>query len=135
MIKLIPAALFLSAAVPAIAQNLPDRSIRRDEVIAAVTKQFAGIDANHDGVVTREEFDRFRASQAGRSAAASTDPFSHVGAHWFEHADASGTGRVTLSAAEQHPLQLFDMADVNRDGSVSLAEMRAAEAMRSLMGH
>jgi hypothetical protein len=30
-----------------------------ERVIAAVTSQFKGIDANHDGIVTRAEFDRF----------------------------------------------------------------------------
>lgn len=131
----LPAALLLGiVASAAAAQALPDRPIRRAEVIAAVKAQFAAIDANHDGVVTRDEFDRFRASPAGQRASASTDPFSHIGGHWFDHADPDGTGRVTLDAAERHPLSLFDMADVNHDGVVSVAEMQAAQAMRSLFG-
>ncbi|WP_419826847.1 hypothetical protein [Sphingomonas sp.] len=127
--------LLLAFAMPVAAEIAPDRSIRRGEVVAAIKQQFAEIDANHDGIVTREEFDRFHASPAGQAAGTSTNPFSHVGGHWFEHADVGGTGRVTLSTAEQHPLQLFDMADVNHDGEVSVAEMRVAETMRSLMGH
>jgi hypothetical protein len=135
MMKPLSAALLLALAAPAAAQAVPDRPIRRDEVVASVKRQFAEIDTNHDGIVTRDEFDRFRASPAGRAAGASTNPIDHVGGHWFDHADAGGTGRLTLSMAEQHPLELFDMADANHDGIVGVEEMRAAMAMRSLMGH
>jgi Ca2+-binding EF-hand superfamily protein len=37
--------------------------------------------------------------------------------------------------AEAHPLQMFDMADVNHDGVIGPDEMRMAQAMRSLAGH
>jgi hypothetical protein len=81
------------------------------------------------------EFDRFRASPAGQAAAASGNPFDHIGGHWFGHADPDGSGRVSLQMAEAHPLQLFDIADVNHDGVIGLDEVRMAQAMRSLAGH
>jgi hypothetical protein len=116
---------FLLAGAAA-AQDLPDRPIPRAEVVAAVKAQFAKIDANHDGVVTREEFAAYRAKQA--AAGGDANPFTHVGGHWFDHADPDGTGRVTLAQAEQHPLQLFDTADMNHDGVVSPSEARMAMA-------
>jgi len=121
-------ALALGATM-ASAQDLPDRPISRAEVIAAAKAQFQKIDANHDGVVTRAEFDAYRARQS--AAGGDDNPFTHVGSHWFDHADANGTGRVTLQQAEQHPLQLFDMADMNHDRVISPSEARMAMALRS----
>lgn len=130
---MIAAALVLSAAGSVSAQDLPDRPIRRAEVIAAVKRQFARLDANHDGVVTRAEFDAYRAHQP--APAPGETPFEHIGGHWFDHADPNGTGRVTVAMAAQHPLEMFDMADVNHDGTVSVEERRVAQAMSGLMGH
>ncbi len=134
MKRLLPAALFLFGAMGAAsAQDLPDRPIRRAEVIAAVKRQFVRLDANRDGIVTRAEFDAYRAHQA--PASPDESPFEHIGGHWFDHADPDGTGRVTVAMAARHPLELFDMADVDRDGTVSVDERRVAQAMGSLMGH
>ncbi|WBO22762.1 EF-hand domain-containing protein [Sphingomonas abietis] len=118
------------AATGATAQALPDRPIQRAEVIAAVKAQFQKIDANHDGVVTPAEFQAYRAKQANQGGGGES-PFSHVGGHWFDHADPDGTGRVTLAMAEAHPLQLFDMADMNHDGVVSTSEAHMAMALSS----
>lgn len=131
--SLVAVLLVLSAAGVASAQELPDRPIQRAEVIATVRRQFARLDANHDGVVTRAEFDAYRAHQAPEPP--NVSPFEHIGGHWFDHADPNGTGRVTVAMAAQHPLELFDMADVNHDGTVSVEERRVAQAMGSLMGH
>ena len=122
-------------ASTAFAQEIPDRPVHRNEIVTAAKRQFAAIDANHDGIITREEFARFRASPAGRVAAATSNPFEHVGGHWFDHADPDGTGRVTLSMAEQRPLTMFDQADINRDGVLSVEELKLARAVMALSGH
>jgi Ca2+-binding EF-hand superfamily protein len=135
MLRTLPIAAFaFLVAAPAFAQgaaDLPDRPIARTEVIAVVKRQFAAMDANHDGIVTEAEFEAYRAHQVPGEGG----PFGHVGGHWFEHADAQGNGRVTLAEAEAHPLQLFDMADVNHDGVVSVQERKMATMMMSLTGH
>jgi Ca2+-binding EF-hand superfamily protein len=126
------AAAFLFVA-PVLAQSpaaLPDRPIARSEVIGVVKKQFAAMDANHDGIVTRAEFETYHAAQAPGAGG----PFGHVGGHWFDHADTKGDGRVTLAEAEAHPLQMFDMADTNHDGVVDLQERKLATMMMSLTG-
>jgi Ca2+-binding EF-hand superfamily protein len=129
MIK--PLAVLVAALVPVAssAQDLPDRPIQRSEVIAAVKAQFQKLDANHDGVVTPAEFEAYRAKQA--ASGGDDNPFTHVGGHWFDHADPDGTGRVTLQQAEQRPLKMFDMADMNHDGVVSQSEARVAMALRN----
>jgi Ca2+-binding EF-hand superfamily protein len=116
-------------ATAASAQTLPDRPIPRAQIVAAAKAQFQKIDTNHDGIVTRAEFDAYRAKQA--AAGGDDDVFTHVGGHWFDHADPNGTGRVTLEQAEQRPLQMFDMADMNHDGVLSPSEARMAMALRS----
>ncbi len=126
--NLVLLAISLSATAAA-AQDLPDRPIKRAEIVAATRAQFQKMDVNHDGIVTRAEFDAYRAKQA--AAGGDDNLFTHVGGHWFDHADPNGTGRVTLEQAEQHPLQLFDMADMNHDGVLSPAEARTAMALRS----
>jgi Ca2+-binding EF-hand superfamily protein len=126
-------AIALVTAAPAFAQHgaeLPDRPIARSEVIAGVKQQFAAMDSNHDGVVTRDEFEAYRAAQAPDSGGL----FGHVGGHWFDKADARGDGRITLAEAEARPLKLFDMADSNRDGVVDRGEMKSAMMMMKLSG-
>lgn len=129
-------ALAAALAAPAFAQSaddLPDRPIARAEVIATVKSQFAALDANHDGIVTPAEFAAYRARTGG--AAPAGNPFGRIGAHWFEHCDANGDGRVTLAEAEARPLQLFDMADINKDGVVSVQERQVAMAFMKMGGH
>ena len=129
----IACAIAFLAVAPALAQraaDLPDRPIARAEVIGVVKRQFAAMDANHDGVVTAAEFEAYHAHQAPGAGG----PFGHVGGHWFEHADQQGNGRVTLAEAEAHPLQLFDMADTNHNGVVDQQERKMAMMMMSFTG-
>lgn len=123
--------IFTGAQAGAQGPALPDRPIARQEVIAGVRRQFAAMDANHDGVVTMAEYEAYRARTAN---AAAESPFDHVGGHWFEHADAAGDGRVTLAEAEARPLRMFDMADADHDGVVSLQEQKMAMMLMSLRG-
>jgi len=130
MIQRLPTAcaIALLAVAPAFAQGgvqMPDRPIARSEVIAGVKQQFAAMDANRDGVVTRDEFDAYHNAQAPGASGL----FEHVGGHWFDKADAAGDGRVTLAEAEARPLKLFDMADSNHDGIVDHSEMKTAMMM------
>ena len=130
---IVPLLAFATTVLAQTAEQFPDRPIARAEVIAVVKRQFAAMDANGDGVVTRAEFDRFRAHQPP-APPSGVDAIAHIGGHWFERADAKGDGRVTLDEALARPLQLFDLADVNRDGVVSIKERQVAMALMSLTG-
>jgi EF hand len=53
------------------------------------------------------------------------------GGHLFEMADANHDGRVSLQEAESAALQHFDRADLNHDGRITPDERRQAhELMR-----
>jgi hypothetical protein len=56
------------------------------------------------------------------------------GGHMFEMADANKDGRVTLQEAQAAALQHFDKADTNRDGRITPEErMQMHQKMRA--GH
>jgi hypothetical protein len=126
----------LLSLCPALAQDgaaLGTRPISRTEVTAGVKRLFATMDTNHDGTISRQEFDAFRARQGANEGGG--DVFGHVGSHWFERADANGDGKVTLAEAQVRPLQLFDMADANHDGVASVDEQKVAMMLMKLGGH
>ena len=155
-----------------------DREQTRDEVVAKVREYFAQLDANKDGSLTREEADagrmafkeRFRDKLAERrDPAAAFDrldtnkdgaisreeftqhreerierrvergtnaaPGAHrgmrmhrfggmMGGRMFDMADGNKDGRVTLQEATDAAVRHFDMADANRDGRITPDERR-----------
>jgi Ca2+-binding EF-hand superfamily protein len=91
----------------------------------------ARFDTNHDGVISRAEFDAARGQREERMA----DNGSHSGGmphmagfsgRMFDMADTNHDGKVTLQEATQAALQHFDSADANHDGILTPDEMRAA---------
>ena len=91
---------------------------------------FARSDANRDGVISRAEFD----ATAGRMHAR----LKHAGLHrgfagrMFDTADLNKDGRLSLSEAQQAALQHFDRSDLNHDGQLTPEERRQArQALRA----
>lgn len=124
-------AMFLAAsavaiAAPALAQAgimLGERPITRAEVAAFAKKQFAQMDTNHDGHVTPPEFEAYRAQQGDRERTG----LGHIGRRWLKKTDADYDGEVTLEEAVARPVEMFDMADINRDGIASVQEQSVAQ--------
>ncbi len=112
--------------------ELPDRPITRAEVRTALDQQFKAMDSNHDGQVSRDEFDAYREKQAAGEVSSPLPAFAHVGSRWFEKSDANGDGMVTPAEAAARPLKFFDMADSNQDGVLSVKERNLALSMMSL---
>lgn len=86
-------------------------------------------DANKDGAISRAEFEAGHAQHAQKIAQRRTAAGMHhagLGGAMFERADADNDGRVSLAEANAAALAHFDAADTDRDGSVSRSEMRQA---------
>ena len=96
---------------------------------------FDRLDTNRDGSITRAEFEARRTQRQQRVASRDTNGdgrpdgrqmhggrMGALGGHMFDMADANRDGRVTLQEATGAALQHFDMADANRDGQVTREE-------------
>ncbi|MDE1917058.1 MAG: EF-hand domain-containing protein [Sphingomonadales bacterium] len=123
-------ALLLPFAAPLAAQGLRDPAamfdeadanhdgrISRAEFQAARLARFARMDRNGDGVISREDFTRliaFRPQAASRIEA------------MIAEGDLNHDGKVTREEMAHAPMRVFDMADANHDGYVDQAELAAA---------
>jgi Ca2+-binding EF-hand superfamily protein len=122
--------------------ELPDRAAMFDR-----------LDANRDGSISREEFTSAKplvkerrvivmkdGSETGQNGAGPMRIRMHamgmgMGGHMFEMADSDKDGRVSIQEATNAAAAHFDKADANHDGTLSRDEMRAAhKAMRGKTG-
>lgn len=106
---------------------------------------FERIDSNRDGAISRAEWDAQAAQRQQRIASLDRDGdgrrdgrrfhgggMHSLGGQMFEMADANKDGRVTLQEAQAAALRHFDMADANRDGQITPDERRQVrERMRA----
>lgn len=126
------------------AAKLPDRGAMFDR-----------LDSNRDGYISRQEFtsaqpvvnerrvfvirDGTAAGEQGHRGMMGMHMrhggMGVFGGHMFEMADANKDGRVSLQEATAAAAAHFDRADANHDGTLTREEMRAAhQAMRGKMG-
>ncbi|MCW4462023.1 EF-hand domain-containing protein [Sphingomonas sp. BT-65] len=132
MKKMILAAAALLAAPAAFAQSQGDGM-----------KLLTGADANRDGVVTRDEYARARAANFARmdrnkDGAVSKSDFKRLARFKPDAAsrldtliaamDANKDGKATRAEFEAAPMPLFDRADANGDGRIDANEMAAAKS-------
>jgi len=113
---------------------------------------FDRLDTNHDGMISRQEFDahaeireerRVVLMHGGPHGAPGMPPtpdmkrFHEMGArmhgHMFEMADANHDGRVSLQEMTDAALRHFDMADANHDGRITPDErMQMHQRMKEM---
>lgn len=109
-----------------------DRMAKRDPNAA-----FDRLDANKDGSISRDEFAKARemrierrverkdgAAAPGRRMMRMHRMGGMIGGHMFDMADVNKDGRVTLQEATDAAARHFDMADANRDGRITPDERR-----------
>lgn len=108
---------------------------------------FERLDSNRDNAISRAEWDAHAAQREQRIASRDHNGdgrpdrrgggrrgmhMAGFGGHMFEMADANKDGRVTLQEAQAAALRHFDLADANRDGQITADERRQAhERMRA----
>ena len=100
---------------------------------------FERIDANRDNAISRAEWDAHAAQREQRIASRDRNGdgrpdrrrmhrgghgMAALGGHMFDMADSNRDGRVTLQEAQTAALRHFDMADANRDGQITPDERR-----------
>lgn len=98
---------------------------------------FDKLDSNKDGAISKSEWDAKTAQREQRIAARDKDGdgkrdhrgmgmrgMGGFGGHMFEMADADRDGRVSLQEAQTAALKHFDMVDANRDGQITPDERR-----------
>lgn len=93
-----------------------DESMTRVQLQQMLAGQFAEMDGNKDGAITKAELG------------------DHGGPQMFDRLDTNGDGKVTLDEVSGRMLQMFDTVDANKDGTVTPQERAAfRESMRTRM--
>ena len=108
---------------------------------------FDRLDVNHDGAISRAEFDAAHARRMSRvdtngdgrpdvrrmgARMRGMGGMGGMGGRMFDLADANRDGRVTLQEATNAALRRFDTADINRDGQLTPQErMQMHQRMRA----
>lgn len=90
------------------ADTNPDGEIDLAEFHARLVEVFYSTDANKDGFLSADEYNRL--------------PFSGG----FKEADTDGDGRLSLHEFIANRFRQFEQADTNHDGALSLDEVLAA---------
>jgi Ca2+-binding EF-hand superfamily protein len=112
--------LALGLAGQALAQ-MPTQPIGKTEFLAQGKARFDAADANHDGVLAKEEMSAVIAQRMG-----GTPPQQMVDAI-FGAMDRDHDGKVTAAEGEALRSATFDQMDANHDGTLSPEEMMAAQ--------
>jgi len=97
-----------------------DGAVTRKEFDAFHDQRFKQMDANHDGKISREEHDAMHQRFAGQMR-------EHLKQR-FAQADANKDGALSKEEAQQMPMVAahFDEIDANHDGKVTLEEIEAS---------
>ena len=131
----------------------PDAMKMHDGMKRDPAAAFDRLDANKDGMISRDEFAKGRevriekriAMREGGHGADAAPGAKHKmrmhrmggggmgGGHMIVMADTDKDGRITLAEAEAMALKHFDQMDANRDGRVTPEERRAARPMMMKM--
>jgi Ca2+-binding EF-hand superfamily protein len=117
----IAGALALGLAFPVAAQA-PMGPISKADFLARGKAQFDAADANHDGVLTRDELVAVMTQQMGSA------PAPQLVDSVYTAMDLDHDGKVTAAEAAKLRADSFDRMDANHDGSFSPEEMEAARA-------
>lgn len=93
-------------------------------------QMFDRVDANHDGMISRDEFASVPRPQSMIMRGSGMRGMRGMGGQMFERTDANRDGRVSLVEAQRAALAHFETMDLNRDGTVTFEEREQARQIR-----
>ncbi len=101
-----------------------DGVVTKKEFDAFHDKWFKEMDANHDGKITREEMEAAHQKMAGQIRGQMREQFKKR----FDEADANHDGALSKEEAQKMPYvaQHFEELDANHDGKVTFEELESA---------
>lgn len=99
-----------------------DGFVSREEFNAFNNKRFDAVDTNHDGKISHEEMEAAREKAMNQMAERMREQFDQR----FDAADANHDGALSREEAQKMPriAQDFDEIDANHDGKVTRDEIR-----------
>ena len=117
-----------------------DGTLNETDRAAKKAQMFDRIDADHNGSISRAEFDAMHANRGGKADGHMARGGEHRGMHngmrghhgMMAGAQGKPATPMTRQAFVARSLAMFDKADADHDGTVTVAERKTArEAMRS----
>ncbi len=130
----------LAFASPALGQAAAaPKPVSKAEYLKIVDGRFGGIDANHDGVITKAELSTAEDKMAQQLTAARNQRMREE----FNKLDTNKDGKLSFDEfmaaappvrAAQTPDQIIQALDKNHDGKISADEFRAPEIAKFSRG-
>lgn len=111
--------------------NWPQADTTRQQAQQRADMIFQQLDANHDGVVTRQEAEQAAAQMGGGQGGAGAQGAGKGYAGRMIDRLFSQSDRVSQAQFEAQALARFDRQDLNHDGVVTSAERQQSRATRS----
>ncbi|MES1199631.1 MAG: hypothetical protein ABUS48_06595 [Pseudomonadota bacterium] len=107
-----------------------DGNVTRAEFNAARATRFADRDANHDGSLSGDEMPHWGGGQGGggQGAAAGGGGQAGGGGGGMMRADANNDGAISRAEYDAQGVHMFDRLDTDHNGSISQAEIQAMQS-------
>lgn len=108
-----------------------DGQVSRDEAADAQASTFAKLDSNHDGSLSQSEWVASQAPLPEDATKAAKHRQQAAWQRWFENMDSDGDGAISQDEYLHAVAPYFDRLDANHDGVLDAGELQAAVAKPS----